>query len=579
MAVSLLELCNLCEKIKQVSGKNIKTSMVADFLRKTSSAVEASFAVYFIVGKIPPEIPPLNVGYSLVYDAIRHVSGISDKQFLREYSRVGDLGEVVESVFRGSHKTQRLFVEESVTIKEFYDILRMVGEVSGKNSRIKKARLIESFMVRLSPVEAKYFVKNLVGEMRHGVSEGLMEEAISKAFNIPVEKVRFAHMVTGRLGYVCEVLKSEGVEGLEKISLKPFQPLKPMLADMAKSVDEAISTHGGKTSFEFKLDGIRVQIHKKSSEVRIFSRRLKDVTENFPEIVEKIGREVKASSLIMEGEIIPVTEKGEPLPFQYVMRRYGRIKDLEETLKNVPVTLYVFDVLYLDGKPLVNKPFLERRKILDEIVPSAMLTPQIITSDAGEAESFFRKAVEIGHEGLIAKQLNSTYTPGVRGKKWLKIKKVMETLDLVILAAEYGHGRRHQWLSDYYLGVKNSRIEKEGVGEEKSGAVSFPDYIERFNQGRFKVVGKTFKGLTDNEIRMITDKLKKIVLEQHGRTVIVKPEIVVEVAFSDIQKSPLYSCGYALRFARITRIRNDKNVEEIDDIEKVEKMYRECVKT
>lgn len=572
MVTNFLELCNLCEQLKKVGSKKAKVSMVADFLRKVSLPTEAGLIVHFIVGRIPPDIPPLNVGYALVYDIIKKISNITDEQFLDEYNKTGDIGETVETIFKKNPpKTQKLFFESPLTVTEFHNILKKIGETTGENSRIKKGRLIESLLVRISPVEAKYFVKNLIGEMRHGVSEGLMEEAIAKTFNISLEKVRFAHMVAGDLGEVCKILKQKGKEGLEEISLTLFQPIKPMLADMAKNPAEAIARHGGKTSFEFKLDGIRVQIHKKDSEIKIFSRRLKDVTESFPEIVKTVANKVKAHSLIMEGEIIPVTDEGKPLPFQYIMRRYGRIRGMEETFKNIPVALYIFDLLYLNGKPLVNQPFLERRKILSDIVPGQMLTPQLITSSVNEAETFFEKAIEEGHEGLIAKQLNSIYTPGIRGKKWLKIKKVLETLDLVILAAEYGHGYRHKWLSDYYLGVKNSE-DKEGTISTVS---SFADYVEKFNHNKFKVVGKTFKGLTDDEIKMVTDKLKKIVLEQHGRTVIVKPEIVVEVAFSDIQKSPLYSCGYALRFARIIRIRDDKTVNEIDSIEKVKRMYKE----
>lgn len=573
MLTSFLELCNLCEKVKKVSGKKAKVSMVSDFLRKISLPNEASLAVYLIVGKTPPDVPPLNVGYSLVYNIIKKISNITDEQFLGEYNKTGDVGETVETIFRKNPpKIQKLFFENPLTITEFHDVLKKIAEIKGENSRTKKERLIENLLVRINPVEAKYLVKNLIGEMRHGVNEGLMEEAIAKTFNVDLEKVRFAHMVTGDLGEVCKILKEKGKEGLEKISLTLFQPIKPMLADMVKDPAEAIARHGGKTSFEFKLDGIRVQIHKKDQEVKIFSRRLKDVTENFPEIVETVLRNIKANSLIIEGEIIPV-RGGKPLPFQYIMRRYSRIKGIEEAFKNVPVALYIFDLLYLDGKPLVSQPFFERRKILSSIAPSHMLTPQLITSNINEAKKFFEKAVKEGYEGLVAKELNSVYTPGVRGKKWLKIKKVLETLDLVILAAEYGHGYRHEWLSDYYLGAKN--FNSENVSE----ASSFADYVEKFNRNEFKIVGKTFKGLTDDEIKMVTDKLEKIVLERHGRAVIVKPEVVVEVGFSDIQKSPLYSCGYALRFARIIRIRDDKNVDEIDSIKKVKEIYKRQLKS
>ena len=447
-------------------------------------------------------------------------------------------------------------------------------EFTGSGSKIKKERLVETFLSKLNPLEAKYFIKNLVGEMRHGFSEGLMEEAIAKMFNVKPEDIRLAHMVTGDLGKVCETLKVHGVEGLKNLSLKLFHPLKPMLAEMVKDVTEAIEKHGGKTYFEFKFDGIRVQIHKKNSTVKIYSRRLKNMTEVFPEIRNLIETEVKAD-VILEGEVIAVADEEKPLPFQVLMRRYGRTKGIEEVVKNIPTKLFLFDLLYLNGEALINKPFFERRKKLEEIVPLRLLTPQLETSNVNEAEKFLEEAIKKGHEGLMAKQPNSVYTPGVRGGKWLKIKKVLDTLDLVIIAADYGYGYRHEWLSDYYLAVKNE--ETKSLDHPKP-TLSFVDYIEKLNEDRFRIVGKTFKGLTNEEIKELTNKLKTLILEQHGRTVLVKPEVVVEVAFSEIQKSPLYSAGYALRFARITRIREDKSVDEIDDLNKIKKMYEEQLK-
>lgn len=575
MSTHFIELCKLCEQLEKEASRNLKVNIVADFLRKISSE-EVKFAVYFITGKFPSNLLTLNVGYSTIYQIIKKLSNISDNQYLIEYNKTGDMGETTKKIFEiYPPKTQKTFFEQPSTLTEVYEIFQKIAEFTGESARVKKQRLIESFLSKITPLEAKYFIKNLIGEMRHGFSEGLMEEAVAKAFNVELEKIRLASMVTGDLGKVCEILKIFGKDGVEKISLTVFRPIKPMLADLAKNPAEALIRHGGKTSFEFKLDGVRIQIHKKNSNVKIFSRRLKEVTEAFPEIVEKIKHEIKADSFVVEGEIIPATKNGKPLPFQYIMRRYGRVKNLEKTIKNITTTLYLFDLLYLDGEVLIGKPFYERRKKLEEIAPNQMLTPQLITSNPVEAEKFFEEAIKNGHEGLVAKQLESAYTPGIRGKKWLKIKKVLETLDLVILAAEYGHGYRHDWLSDYYLAAKNLEVKPTF----EKDYVSFADYVEKIHNDRFKVVGKTFKGLTDEEIKTLTSKLKNLILEKHGRAVIVEPKIVVEVAYSEIQKSSLYSCGYALRFARIVRIREDKTVDEIDTIEKVKEIFEKQFKT
>jgi DNA ligase-1 len=377
-----------------------------------------------------------------------------------------------------------------------------------------------------------------------------MEQAISKAFQIPLENVKRASMVLGDIGTVAALIKAEGKEALSKIDFKIFRPVKLMLAQMANDVAEALKEHGGKTAFEHKLDGARVQIHKQGECVQIFSRRLTDVTKSLPEIVEIVRREIKAHEVIVEGEVIATDSKGHPIPFQHLMRRFKRVHDIMDIAETVPVKLFLFDILYLNGESLILLPYLQRRQILVENVGKIPLTKQIITDSIEEAESFLKEAIDSGHEGLIAKRLNSEYTPGIRGKHWLKIKPVLEPLDLVIVAAEYGYGRRRRWLSDYYLAARDAET------------------------GEFLVVGKTFKGLTESEIVEMTKRLKKLAVKEEYRRVFVIPKIVVEVAYNEIQKSPKYKCGMALRFARITRIRGDKTPEEADTIQKVREIYQ-----
>ncbi|MFQ6095270.1 MAG: ATP-dependent DNA ligase, partial [Candidatus Bathyarchaeia archaeon] len=385
--------------------------------------------------------------------------------------------------------------------------------------------------------------------MRTGFQEGLMEAAVSKAFNIALGTIQSATLLTGDIGEVAQICKKEGKEGVLKIGFKIFKPLKPMLAQMAEDPEQALKEHGGRTAFEYKLDGARIQIHKLNDKVRIFSRRLTDITESFPDVIQKTLENLEASECILEGEVIAVGRDGHPLPFQHLMRRFRRIYEVDRMIKQIPVKLYLFDVLYVDGESLIGQPYIERRERLREVAGGIQLTDQIITDDPEKASEFLRRAIDEGHEGLVAKRLDSPYTPGVRGKHWFKVKETLEPLDLVIVAAEYGYGRRHGWLSDYYLAARDEET------------------------GELLTVGKTFKGLTDEEIVEMTKRLKEIALKEDGHKVLVLPRIVVEVAYNEIQKSPKYTCGMALRFARITRIRDDKSHEDIDTIQNVRRIY------
>jgi len=299
------------------------------------------------------------------------------------------------------------------------------------------------------------------------------------------------------------------------------------------------------------LDGARVQIHKCGDDVRIFSRRLTEVTKSLPEIIGKVQKNVKSEEVILEGEVIAVDSSDHPVPFQHLMRRFKRVHAIEDMIEKIPVKLYLFDILYLNGESLISVPYVQRRQILAENIGEILSAKQLVTDKVEAAEQFLEKAMEAGHEGLVAKKLDSEYTPGIRGKRWLKIKPVLEPLDLVIVAAEYGYGRRHEWLSDYYLAARDAET------------------------GELLKVGKTFKGLTDAEIIEMTRRLKELAVKEEDRRVVVIPKIVVEVLYNEIQKSPKYRCGMALRFARINRIREDKTPEESDTIQKVREIYEE----
>lgn len=544
-------LAELCDKLEGMKRRIPMVKLVSDFLR-TLEPEEVEPAVSMILGRALPQSSQktLDVSWATLSEIIKRITGVSWEVFTKALNKTGDVGAATKVVFESSRiKRQASLYEETLTLTGVRRSFEATAEATGPGSREKKERLIEALLSSASPLEAKYLVKIIIGEMRTGFHEGLMEQAVSEAFHIPLEIVQRASMVLGDIGAVAAIAKIEGEDGLLKVGFEVFRPVKLMLAQMAGDVAEAIREHGGKTAFEYKLDGARVQIHKEGEKVRIYSRRLSDVTESLPEVVELVKGNVRADNAILEGEVIAVDGEGYPLPFQHLMRRFKRVHGVEDLASAIPVKLYLFDILYLNGQSLISLPYVERRRILAENAGEIPLTKQIITDNVGEAERFLAEAINAGHEGLIAKKLDSEYTPGIRGKRWLKVKPTLPPLDLVIVAAEYGYGRRSGWLSDYYLAARDVET------------------------GEFLTVGKTFKGLTDAEIIEMTKRLKELAVKEEHRRVYVIPKIVVEVAYNEIQKSPKYRCGMALRFARITRIREDKTPEEADTIQRVREIY------
>jgi DNA ligase-1 len=544
-------LAELCEKLEGTRKRSLMVSFVSEFLRNVSTH-EVEPATFMILGRPLPKADArtLEVSWATVRAVINRLTNVDWRIFTEAFGRTGDLGATIKSIFEKSKiRRQATLVEKPLTIFEVKRNFEAIAETGGAGSRERKERLLETLLGDASPLEAKYIVKILIGEMRTGFHEGLMEQAVAEAFDVPHELVRKANMISGDIAAVAAVAKVEGQEGIVKLRLRVFQPIKPMLAQTAENVKEALDQHEGKTAFEYKLDGARVQIHISQGTVRIFSRRSTDVTESFPEIVQLARTQIDADEAILEGEIIAVGERGSPVPFQHLMRRFRRISKIEDMVTSIPVQLQLFDLILLDGKSFIDIPYVERRKKLEQIRGAIVLTKQKITDNPIEAEGFLKEALNNGHEGLVAKKPDSPYTPGVRGKRWFKIKEPLESLDLVIVAAEYGYGRRHSWLSNYYLAARDPET------------------------GDFVVVGKTFKGLTDQEIIEMTRHLKELTVQEERRRVTVTPRIVVEVAYNEIQESPKYKCGMALRFARITQIRDDKNPEEADTIQKIRQIY------
>jgi DNA ligase 1 len=551
MPATFKSLSELLEKVEATKKRLEIIEKTANYL-KTLGPQEIAPATNMMVGRAFPKYSQktLDVSWSTLIRIFERISAFDWGIFRQAMSATGDIGSATKTVLEQTKaKKQTQLTPKLLTITEVRATLDAISQAQGSGSRIKKERLLTTLMGQAEPVEAKYLVKIFTSEMRTGLQEGLMEQAIARAFDVPLGRVQHASLVLGDIGEVAAVLKTQGVEGLDRSGFRVFRPVKLMLAQTAQSVREALEVHGGKTALEYKYDGARVQIHKQNDRVEIFSRRLSDVTASLPEVVEAVKHNIQAQSAIVEGEVIALGTTGFPIAFQHLMRRFRRIRGVADLAEKMPITLYLFDILYLNGESQITKPYSERRQILAQTAGKIVLSNQIVTDQALQAEAFFKEALAAGHEGLMAKKLDSPYTPGRRGKRWLKIKATLDSLDLVITAAEYGYGRRKGWLSDYYLAARDTKT------------------------GEFLKIGKTFKGLTDVEIIELTKRLKESALSEDGHRVNVIPKIVVEVAYNEIQESPRYKSQMALRFARITRIRDDKTPEEASTIGQVREIY------
>jgi len=526
----------------------MKTKLAADFLRLVNPH-ETSHAALFMSGRIFAERDQrvLNISWRGLLNSLSSLMELKDDSISDVYE--GDVGEAIAKLVEeyGDTRQTTLF-SEPLTIDSVWNTAVKISEVKGKGSQKERESLIASLFVEASPREARYLSALFLGDMRTGLSEGLLAESIAVAFEIDPKIVRRAWSFIGDLGEVARLAVQGGSDALIEVRFQLMHPMKPMLASPAEDASSILENES-QYSFEMKLDGARVQIHKQGSNVKIFSRRLLDVTESLPDIVALILDNVTARSVVFDGEVLAVDEYGKPYPFQVVMTRFGRTRDVEH--QDTKLKLVLFDILLLEERNLVDRPYTERRVNLEEVVPAEFLIDRLVSNNVDDVNKFFRKSRELGHEGLVAKSLDSLYEPGVRGKHWFKIKHTLDTMDLVIIAAEWGHGRRSKWLSDYHLAVRDE------------------------NTGEFVMIGKTYKGLTDVEFENMTEDLKKLELSSKRGLVKVKPEKVVEVLAAEIQESPTYSSGYALRFARIINIREDKGPEDVMTLGELEKIFEE----
>ncbi len=557
-----------------------KTHIISEFIKKVDAS-HLPVVMLLLEGRIFPSYDQRETGVAsrIVLKALNTASGIPAEKIENEWKKTGDLGIVAENLIRG--KKQATLHSGSLTVAKVFENLRRLATLGGKGTVERKLQLIAELLTSSKPEEAKYIIRTVLGNMRIGVGEGAMRDAIVWAFfgkeigfsydkkennfdvadreiyNRYAGAVQHAYDVTNDFGPVAKTAKLKGLKGLEELELAVGIPIKVMLALKAETIEEAFETVGKPADVEFKLDGFRIQAHKNENYIRLFTRRLEDVTNQFPDVVDYIKNHVKGNKFIVDSEAVGLDRKtGKYLPFQSISQRIKRKYDIERMSKDFPVELNIFDIVYYNGRSLLNMEFKKRREILEKIVKEEkgkiVLSKMIVTESKKEVEDFFKKSIKAGNEGLMLKALDAPYRPGARVGHMLKFKAIMDTLDLVIVKAEWGEGKRSSWLSSYTLAC--------------------------YDDGEFLEVGKVSTGLKEKKeeglsFEEMTTLLRPLIQEEKGKEAIVKPKIVLEIGYEEIQKSPTYSSGFALRFPRVIGLREDRKAEDASALELVKKFY------
>ena len=539
--MQFLEFARICEHLEGISGRLEMIEEVATVLPGLDET-DLPIFVRFIMGRIFPDwsTRKLGVGPNLLYDAVAYVAGVKRETVVEAVNRTGDVGLAVEELL--AKKEQTSFFIQELELLDVYRGFERMAAAEGQRSQREKLRVAEGLFGNARPIEGRYLARLMLEELRIGMGEGNVRDAIARAFGVDVHLVEHAQQVINDLGEVA-LLARKNPEELSRVRIRPFRPVKMMLAQ-AGTIADQIAEHGT-VAVEYKYDGSRFQFHKVGERFRIYSRKLEDVTESIPDVARHL-MEATGHDVILDGEAIAVRE-GRPMPFQYVIRRFRRKHEIDSMMEQIELVPQVFDILYLDGESLVDRPFSERRRYLEETLHDHV-APQFQTGDPARAEEIYADALNLGHEGIMVKVLDSPYTPGVRGRLWVKVKPGVETLDLAVIGAEWGEGRRAGMFGSFLLAVQD-----EG--------------------GRLLPVGKVATGITDEVLADLYDLFKDRVIARSGKEVTFEPGVVFEVGYSEIQTSPNYESGYALRFPRFVRVRDDKSLDEVETLDSLAERY------
>jgi len=536
-----IEFSRCCERLEGLSGRLEMIDLISRELPELS-AEELPIFVRFVMGRIFPDWSQtqLGIGPNLLYEAIAYVAGTKKEEVVEKINVTGDVGKAVEELLL--IKSQTTFFHEELDLARVYRELMTIASQEGKKSQREKLLLVRKLLGNAHPLEGRYLARIMLEELRIGVGEGSVREAIAKAFNVDAGLVEHAMQALNDLGEVARLAKV-GPDALRDVHITLFHPVRMMLAQ-AGTIPDMIKEHG-EVAAEFKYDGSRFQFHKKGNWCRMYSRRLEDVTGALPDV---IGQLLGATDhdLIIDGEVIAIKE-GRPMPFQSVLRRFRRRHDVAGASEEIKLVPHVFDILYLDGETLIDLPLNERRRKLQETV-KFFLAPQVISDDRNVIEQTYRAALDAGHEGLMLKVLSSPYTPGQRGKNWIKIKPEVDTLDLAVIGAEWGEGKRAHVFGSFLVACQDL--------------------------GKLIPLSRVATGFSDEQLAEVYDLLKDTVTKKSGKEVTFEPKLVFEVGYSELQVSPTYDGGFALRFPRFVRIRDDKDISEIETLESIRDRYQ-----
>lgn len=552
-----LALAQTYEQLAATNRRLEKTDILTTLLNETPSE-DLPQITLLIQGKVFPAHDDRKIGIAakLVQKALNLATGTPTEKIIQLHKKLGDLGDVAKEVTKT--KQQATLFSQELTVKKVFENIQKLTTIEGAGSVDTKLKTIAELLTSAKPLEAKFIARTLLEDLRVGVGDGTLRDAIANTFlEGNVEPIQRALDLTNDFGQVAIAAK-KGIKELEKIKLTAQTPIKLMLFQKAKGFDDALETVGVPCAIEYKYDGFRVQIHKKENEINLYTRGLEEVTKQFPDVVQA-AQSIKAKNAIIDAEIIGIKSDGNYLPFQQISQRIRRKHDIEELVKKLPVVIRAFDIMEVDGQNLLQIPFKERRSHLEKILPKTKSfhpAEQLLTSSPKEAAQFYQQALVKGNEGVMVKKLDAPYKPGSRVGSGLKIKPTMETLDLAIVKAEWGEGKRSQWLSSFTLACEDN--------------------------GDFKEIGKVGTGFKEKDeeglsFNQLTKLLKPLITKETGKTVQVKPKIILEIEYEEIQSSPSYESGFALRFPRVIRLREDK--DEVSTLELVEQLYDEQKKS
>jgi DNA ligase 1 len=553
------QIAGVYESLSKTTKRLEKVDILAKFLKKLQRDDDEEW-IYLLRGKVLPDYDSREFGISrqLIIQIISKASGISKADVLKEFNKIGDLGEVAEKLLK--NKKQSTLYPKELTISKVYDNLKKLYDIEGKGSVDKKNTIVSELLTSANGTEAKWITRTVLGDLRIGVADSTLRDSLAEAF-FPKEKKEMAEKIQSVYDLsndFAEIFSAviKGKKALDKINLVPGKALNVMLPVKVNDIKEAFRICGVPCAIEHKYDGFRVVITKKGDEIKLFTRRLENVTKQFPDVVLMIKKHVKAKDFIIDSEVVgydPKTKKYRP--FEAISQRIKRKYDIKDLIKKLPVEVNAFDILYLDGKSLVDLPFSKRRELLEKVISKRKFeikpAVQLVVKDEKKAMEFYEEALKIGEEGIMIKKLDSKYSPGRRVGHMVKMKPVANDLDLVITAAEYGTGKRAGWLTSFIVSCHY--------------------------HGRYLDVGKVSSGLKEKEsedgtsYEDMTKLLKPLVVSEKGNRVKVKPKVIVSVTYQNIQKSPTYSSGYAMRFPRITHYRPDRRTHDIAELKDIKK--------